>query len=64
MRTRHSAGYDNDQGALNDLFAHAQSAEGSEVSHSRCPLRCPTDAWDVRSMMHLLVPGIGIPLGQ
>lgn len=55
MRTRHGADYD---APATDVWALAERRQGEEVATCRYPLLYPPDAWDVMSMLALVVPDI------
>jgi hypothetical protein len=57
MRTRTGVDYDRPTDALWEKV-NSVDLEGEEVTTSRYPLLYPPDAWDVMSMLELLVPGI------
>lgn len=57
MRTRTGVDYDRPTNALWEKV-NSIDLEGEEVTTSRYPLLYPPDAWDVMSMLELLVPGI------
>lgn len=61
MTSRHGLDY---EPGLNDLFAQARDLDGDEVSTGRYPVVDVENAWELRSMLEITVPGVELDYEQ
>ncbi|MEU3216342.1 hypothetical protein [Streptomyces sp. NPDC006971] len=57
MLTRSKDGYPPE---LTELLAHARTADGEEISTGRYPVVDVAEAWELRSMLEITMPGVEV----